>query len=78
MNQTIEPQGGGQAPLQRMVGFLGLRRSMMALLSMAILVGLGEKMAERFLPVYLVALGVDLRYTVESPRTENSEGTLGL
>ena len=78
MNQTIEPQSGGQAPLQRMVGFLGLRRSMMALLSMAILVGLGEKMAERFLPVYLVALGVDLRYTVESPRTENSEGTLGL
>jgi MFS family permease len=30
---------------------------MIALLSMVILVGLGEKMAERFLPLYLVALG---------------------
>jgi MFS family permease len=30
---------------------------MVALLSMVILVGLGEKMAERFLPLYLVALG---------------------
>jgi len=37
--------------------FLGLRRSMVALLAMVILVGLGEKMAERFLPIYLVALG---------------------
>lgn len=30
---------------------------MLALLSMVVLVGLGEKMAERFLPLYLVALG---------------------
>ncbi len=30
---------------------------MVALLTMVILVGLGEKMAERFLPIYLVALG---------------------
>jgi len=30
---------------------------MLALLTMVILVGLGEKMAERFLPLYLVALG---------------------
>ncbi len=37
--------------------FLGLKRSMVALLGMVILVGLGEKMAERFLPVYVVALG---------------------
>ena len=37
--------------------FLGLRRSMLALLAMVVLVGLGEKMAERFLPLYLVALG---------------------
>ncbi len=31
--------------------------SMLAMLSMAILVGMGEKMAERFLPLYLLALG---------------------
>jgi MFS family permease len=39
------------------VEFLGLRKGMLALLTMVILVGLGEKMAERFLPLYLVALG---------------------
>lgn len=37
--------------------FLGLKRSVVALLAMVILVGLGEKMAERFLPIYLIALG---------------------
>jgi len=39
------------------VGFLGLKKNMLVLLTMVILVGLGEKMAERFLPLYLVALG---------------------
>ncbi len=39
------------------VGFLGLKKNMLVLLAMVILVGLGEKMAERFLPLYLVALG---------------------
>jgi MFS family permease len=43
--------------LQKLIDFLGLRKSIVALLSMVILVGLGEKMAERFLPLYLVALG---------------------
>jgi MFS family permease len=37
--------------------FFGLKKSVVALLFMAILVGLGEKMAERFLPIYLLALG---------------------
>jgi MFS family permease len=37
--------------------FLGLRRNMLVLLAMVVLVGLGEKMAERFLPLYLLALG---------------------
>jgi MFS family permease len=41
----------------RIVDFLGLRRSISALLTMVILVGMGEKMAERFLPIYLLALG---------------------
>jgi MFS family permease len=44
-------------PLKRITKFLGLQKNIAALLSMVILVGLGEKMAERFLPLYLVALG---------------------
>jgi MFS family permease len=43
--------------LQRLFDFLCLRRSMLGLLGMVVLVGMGEKMAERFLPIYLLALG---------------------
>jgi len=35
----------------------GLNASMLAMLMMVICIGLGEKMAERFLPLYLLALG---------------------
>ncbi len=42
---------------QRIISFLGLKKNMLVLLGMVILVGLGEKLAERFLPLYLVALG---------------------
>ncbi len=38
-------------------GFLGLRRSTVGVLSMVVLVGMGEHMAERFLPIYMMALG---------------------
>ena len=37
--------------------FLGLRKSTIGMLFMVILVGMGERMAERFLPIYLIALG---------------------
>ncbi len=37
--------------------FLGLQRSMLGMLGMVILLGMGERMAERFLPIYLMALG---------------------
>ncbi|OEU66445.1 MAG: MFS transporter [Desulfobacterales bacterium PC51MH44] len=37
--------------------FLGLRKSTVGLLCMVVLVGMGERMAERFLPIYLIALG---------------------
>ncbi|MBI1370050.1 MAG: MFS transporter [Planctomycetes bacterium] len=43
--------------MARLIDFLGIRRSIVGLLSMVILVGLGEHMAEQFLPLYLVALG---------------------
>jgi MFS family permease len=42
---------------QALVEFLGLKKNMIVLLTMVVLVGMGEKMAERFLPLYLVALG---------------------
>ncbi|HEX3011315.1 MAG TPA: hypothetical protein VHQ70_04650 [Syntrophomonadaceae bacterium] len=38
-------------------GFFGVNSSMVSMLIMVILIGLGEKMAERFLPLYLIALG---------------------
>lgn len=40
-----------------MASFFALNSSMVGLLTMVILVGMGEKLAERFLPLYLVALG---------------------
>ncbi|MFA6133879.1 MAG: MFS transporter [Phycisphaerae bacterium] len=43
--------------LNHLAEFLGLKRSIVGLLSMVILVGMGEHMAEQFLPLYLIALG---------------------
>ncbi|HBK52310.1 MAG TPA: MFS transporter, partial [Syntrophomonas wolfei] len=37
--------------------FFGINSSMISMLVMVILIGMGEKMAERFLPLYLIALG---------------------
>jgi MFS family permease len=63
----VVPSGGIQkrqiegafqvSKLQHVLGFLGLRKSIVGLLGMVVLVGMGEKMAERFLPIYLLALG---------------------
>ena len=47
-----------QVPLlKRIAGFFGLNASMGAMIALVVVVGLGEKMAERFLPLYLLALG---------------------
>lgn len=43
--------------MKRAIDFLGLRRSIVGMLGMVVLVGMGEHMAERFLPLYLLALG---------------------
>ncbi|MDY0060451.1 MAG: MFS transporter [Myxococcota bacterium] len=48
--ETARPLG------QRVIDFLGLRRSMVGMLGMVVLVGLGERMGERFLPLYLQQL----------------------
>lgn len=37
--------------------FLGLQQSTVGVLAMVVLVGMGERMAERFLPIYMMALG---------------------
>jgi MFS family permease len=37
--------------------FLALKRSTIGVLAMVVLVGMGERMAERFLPIYIMALG---------------------
>ncbi len=41
----------------RLTSFLGLQRSTIGVLAMVVLVGMGERMAERFLPIYILALG---------------------
>jgi MFS family permease len=41
----------------RILSFLGLQRSTIAVLGMVVLVGMGERMSERFLPIYMMALG---------------------
>lgn len=41
----------------RVPAFLALQRSTAGVLAIVILVGMGERMAERFLPIYLMALG---------------------
>src|SRR3989304_7374706 len=40
--------------------FLAINKGLTGLLAMVVLVGMGEKMAERFLPLYLTALGASL------------------
>ncbi len=42
---------------KRFVNFFGLNSSMVAMIVMVVLIGQGEKMAERFLPLYITALG---------------------
>ncbi len=43
--------------ISRLTNFLGLQRSTIGVLAMVVLVGMGERMAERFLPIYILALG---------------------
>jgi MFS family permease len=47
----------GMTTFHRVKEFFGLQKSMVGLLAMVVLVGMGEKMAERFLPIYLITLG---------------------
>jgi len=53
----MSSQGTITSRSARISGFLGLQRSTLGVLSMVVLVGMGEHMAERFLPIYMLALG---------------------
>jgi MFS family permease len=46
-----------ESAARRWLRFLGLQRSTAGVLAMVVLVGMGERMSERFLPIYLIALG---------------------
>ncbi|MBF0426589.1 MAG: MFS transporter [Magnetococcales bacterium] len=50
-------EGGVRPRLARWGHFLALRRETVGLLSLVILIGMGERLGERFLPLYLLALG---------------------
>ena len=52
--QADTPPG---STVRRALHFLGLQRSTAGVLAMVVLVGMGERMSERFLPIYLIALG---------------------
>jgi len=54
MNQESVPRRNIAGAIR---SFFALNSSMIALLAMVVLVGMGEKMAERFLPLYLMAVG---------------------
>ncbi len=43
--------------LNKAKAFFGINSSMVSMLMMAVVLGLGEKMGERFLPVYILAIG---------------------
>ena len=43
--------------MKRLIRFFGLNKSMVSMLVMAVILGLGERMGERFLPVYILAVG---------------------
>ncbi|MCG8634130.1 MAG: MFS transporter [Desulfobacterales bacterium] len=47
----------GRGRTARLTSFLGLQQNTVGVLAMVILVGMGERMAERFLPIYILALG---------------------
>ena len=41
----------------RIINFFGINKNITAMIIMVVLIGLGEKMAERFLPLYILAIG---------------------
>lgn len=57
LKSNIESPQGMKKALGGLGAFLGLQKTTIGVLSMVVLVGMGERMAERFLPIYMLALG---------------------
>ncbi len=60
MTDSISPSpvpGQNQTLLQKIAGFFSLKKSLLAVLLMIVLIGMGEWMADRFMPLYIRALG---------------------
>ncbi len=55
MKNNITP--GTNAIIHKVIDFFNLKKSMVAVLLMIILIGMGEWMADRFMPLYIRALG---------------------
>jgi hypothetical protein len=49
--------GLSKSRVRSVADFLALKRSTLGILAMVVLILLGERMAERFLPIYLMAIG---------------------
>lgn len=49
--------GNKTSKMNKVKAFFGINTSIVSMLLMAIVLGLGEKMGERFLPVYILAIG---------------------
>ncbi|HOR46301.1 MAG TPA: MFS transporter [Caldisericia bacterium] len=56
MVENMEDKKNKRA-ITKIVDFFGLKKSIVGMLSMVVLVGVGEHMAEKFLPLYMVFLG---------------------
>ena len=58
MNETpVTSHKAIETRTAKITAFLALQRSTVGVLAMVVLVGMGERMAERFLPIYIMALG---------------------
>jgi MFS family permease len=57
MNATPDKEQPQKPPLRRLIDFLGLKRSIVGLLGMVILVGMGTNLPDQFQPIYLLAMG---------------------
>ncbi len=55
MNEDLSSKPGSL--IQKIIDFLSLKKSVVAVLLMIILIGMGEWMADRFMPLYIRALG---------------------
>lgn len=55
MTEDISPKSS--SIFQKVISFFNLKKSMVAVLLMIILIGMGEWMADRFMPLYIRALG---------------------